>query len=120
MAMVPPAVAAVPWKTDESSPASCQSASCPSQGDLPQSATAPLAFLRALHALVVLPQCYRGTDPLGSRTLGAFRRWSAAGPAHAGGFAGVGACDAPSGTGGAHHARAQTAAAADAAFDSCG
>src|SRR5690348_5879246 len=116
--MVPPAVAAVPWKTDESSPASCQSASCPSQGDLPQGATAPLAFLRALHALVVLPQCYRGTDPLGQGTLGAFRRWSAAGLADAGRLAGVGACDASYGTGGAHDARAETAAAADAAFHS--
>src|SRR5690242_12684064 len=117
MAMVPPAVATVLWKSDESSPAPRHSAPRPSQGDLSQGAATPFAFLRALHALVVLQQCYRGADSLGPRALGAFRQRSFARTADAGRVAGMGACDAPARrTGRAHHAGAATAAAADAAL----
>src|SRR5690348_16850163 len=117
----PPPLRLSPWKSHESSPASCHSASCPSQGDLPQGTATSFAFLRALHALVVLPQCYRGADPLGSRTLGAVRRRPAARVVDAGRLAGVGSRDAPAGrTGRTHHGGAEIAAAADAAFGAGG
>src|SRR5690348_4088036 len=114
--MVPPAVTVCPTGNpeDETSPAPRHPASCPSQGDLPQGTATSFAFLRALRALVVLSQCYRGADPLGPGALGVVWRRRAACVVDAGRFASLGACDAPAGRASrAHHARTAAAAIAD-------